>query len=258
VSAELAAHFHASAGWYREHWAPTLARLTGPLLDALPLFQSRIVVDVGAGTGALASALAAFAPESTIVGVDLVEGMIRLATPPMHRTVMNAQALALASDVADVAVSAFTLFFVPEPAVALTEIARVLRPGGTLGITTWGDEPDFPAMKIFEEELGAAGVGTVEPIRHDLLDTPERVVAVLEAAGYGGVRVWAIRQQIPSDAETFLDMLTRFGGVRRLATLEPPALQACLARVRTRYATLAPEDFTDPSEVVYATAHALS
>ncbi len=55
---------------------------------------------------------------------------------------LDGQSLAFDDDTFDTALSTWTLCTIPDPARALTEVRRVLRPGGTLHFVEHGLAPD--------------------------------------------------------------------------------------------------------------------
>jgi SAM-dependent methyltransferase len=97
------------------------------------------VLDVGSGTGALTTALAArVGPEGQVTGVDPSEPMVafarRSAPPHIRYAVHPAESLPFADGVFDAVASALVLHHVDADrrGEALAEMARVLRPGGRL------------------------------------------------------------------------------------------------------------------------------
>ena len=60
----------------------------------------------------------------------------------VERSGLDGQRLAAADASMDSALSTFTLCTIPDPATALAEIARVLKPGGVLGFVEHGHSPD--------------------------------------------------------------------------------------------------------------------
>jgi ubiquinone/menaquinone biosynthesis C-methylase UbiE len=99
------------------------------------------VVDVGTGTGFVATGLAGRAV--TVIGVDNSPAMLavaneNLAALTLRNVVLvesDLDALPLPDDSVDAAVANMVLHHAPDPAVMLAEMARVVRPGGKVAIT---------------------------------------------------------------------------------------------------------------------------
>lgn len=115
-----------------------------------------VVVDVACGTGDLAQAFARSAA-SRVVGVDFTHEMLTRANEKRARLAGaaatkiayvegDAQNLPLADGVADVLSIAFGIRNVADPARAVREFARVLKPGGRLVILEF-DRPRFPPAR---------------------------------------------------------------------------------------------------------------
>jgi len=64
------------------------------------------------------------------------------STAPVARAGLDGQRLDLADDSVDSVLITFTLCTIPDVATALTEVDRVLRPGGTVHIAEHGRSPD--------------------------------------------------------------------------------------------------------------------
>jgi SAM-dependent methyltransferase len=99
------------------------------------------VLDVGCGSGEFASRLAAELSEADLHGVDLIESHLELARRKCARfgsrvrfDVGDALALRFPDDSFDLAVCRHMLQTVPDPALAVREMARVTRPGGRLHV----------------------------------------------------------------------------------------------------------------------------
>lgn len=115
----------------RPGYPATAVRFLGRVLRLGP---STTVVELGSGTGKFTRAIAPLA--ATCVAVEPTEGMRRVFArqlPDVPALDGTAEAIPLPDGFADavVAAQAFHWFRLP---VALTEIARVLRPGGGLGL----------------------------------------------------------------------------------------------------------------------------
>ena len=109
-------------------------------LEWLDVPQGGIALDVGSGPGNVTASLArAAGPDGLGLGVDIYEPMLARAVsneagPQVGFIKADAQRLPLRDKTIDVAVSTAVLQLVPDPAAALAEIARVLRPGGRLAV----------------------------------------------------------------------------------------------------------------------------
>ncbi len=103
--------------------------------------QGAVVVDVGCGAG-VDTLLAALmtGPHGLVVGVDLVEEMVRRAQDNLARSAVtnahfleaSAEALPFAEQSVDVIISNGVFNLVADKNRALAELFRILRPGGRL------------------------------------------------------------------------------------------------------------------------------
>jgi SAM-dependent methyltransferase len=99
-------------------------------LRALP--RRAVLADIGCSSGYLLEDLRARHPDATLIGVDLVASGLRRAhalVPHARLLQADACALPLREESVDAALSANLLEHVPDDALALAELRRVLRPG---------------------------------------------------------------------------------------------------------------------------------
>lgn len=123
------------------------------LLDSLPggdaaASGAPVCVDLACGTGDVTFALARRYPQGTVCGVDLTPEMlaiardrnrfanVRLELGDMHH-------LPFASDSVDIVTGSYALRNAPALTVALEEIQRVLRPGGTAAFLDFSKSPHW-------------------------------------------------------------------------------------------------------------------
>jgi ubiquinone/menaquinone biosynthesis C-methylase UbiE len=123
-----------------------MGRWSRPAAEAfvawLALPSGRRWLDVGCGMGALTEAVLAAAAPQAVVGIDPSAEFIRtararIADPRVHVAIGDARALALRSATVDVVVAGLALNWIADPAAALAEMARVVRPGGTVAAYVW-------------------------------------------------------------------------------------------------------------------------
>jgi len=124
-------------------------------------FQSGRIMDVGCGSGATAIVLAQEFPESGIVGMDLSEPLLRLATQTAQAAGLDdrvrfetgdAERISHEDDSFDVVLNLNMVHIVEQPIQMLDEIERILVPEGLLFIVdlrrSW--------LALFEKEIRAA------------------------------------------------------------------------------------------------------
>jgi SAM-dependent methyltransferase len=140
---EATSVFHASDGAAYEQWLGRWSsRLANAFLDFLKFPDNGELLDVGCGTGSLAMAMAKRWPGRPVIGVDRSPEYISYARSRRSGdkpTFETGDACALSyQDGRFVGVAAQLLFlFIPKPVVALREMARVARRGGTVAAAVW-------------------------------------------------------------------------------------------------------------------------
>ncbi|HYV19911.1 MAG TPA: class I SAM-dependent methyltransferase [Verrucomicrobiae bacterium] len=249
--------YSAEAVSYRELWAPLLLPHGERLLDELPMASARSVLDLGCGCGTLFPAIRRRAPMATVVGVDRAAGMLALAPRELARALMDGQSLGFAAGVFDAVVTVFVLFHTREPRRLVDETRRVVKPGGAVATTTWGGNPDFPAHRVWLEELDACGAAA-DPVTmtdHEPVRSEARVEKLLEAAGFGGIRTWTRPFGHTYTVDQFLELRTKHGAnARRFGSLDADAQHTVLDRTRRRLEQLDPSGLSEDTPVISAIA----
>jgi ubiquinone/menaquinone biosynthesis C-methylase UbiE len=145
-----------------------LASLQHPI-EWLNIPQGGIALDVGSGPGSVTASLAeAAGPDGLALGVDISLPMLARAVraeagPQVGFLRADAQRLPLRDQTVDAVVSIAVLQLIPDPFAALSEIARVLRPGGRLALMVpivrgapelWRRLPNGGAYVFGDDEIG--------------------------------------------------------------------------------------------------------
>jgi arsenite methyltransferase len=138
-------------------------------VEWLDIPSGGVALDVGSGPGNVTASLArAAGPDGLALGVDISEPMLARATraeagPQVGFLRADAQRLPLRDNTVDAVVSVAMLQLIPNPAAALAEMARVLRPGGRLAVMVptagnaarfWRMLPTTGAHAFDDDEIG--------------------------------------------------------------------------------------------------------
>ncbi|WP_395316876.1 class I SAM-dependent methyltransferase [Variovorax sp. UC74_104] len=145
----------------REMWstfAPTAMFTTpvaGHLVGFAQIAEGEAVLDVGTGTGVVA--VTAARRGARVTGLDLTPELIEAAREnagisghgDIAWTEGDAENLPYADASFDVVLSQFGHMFAPRPEVAISEMRRVLKPGGRIAFATWPPEHFVGRMFAF-------------------------------------------------------------------------------------------------------------
>jgi len=160
-------------------------------LDAQP---GQSVLEVGAGVGEVGRLVAErVGSRGHVLQTDQAAALVAAArrraegAANVSFAVADAQALDLEDASLDGVVSRFAFMLVPDPALALAETHRVLRPGGRLAFAVWASAPENP----WGSAVGKAmlDLGHSEPPAPDApgpfrLADPDRLRALVGDAGF--------------------------------------------------------------------------
>jgi ubiquinone/menaquinone biosynthesis C-methylase UbiE len=145
-------------------------------------------LDVGCGNGAFTELLAERCRPANVQAIDPSEGQLAFARTRFAGArdvafqVGDAMALPFADGTFDAVASALVLFFIPDPAQGVAEMARVIRPGGGVCAYVW-DIPGggFPYFAL-QDEMARLGMQPMLPPSVDVA-RPDALRRTFEGAG---------------------------------------------------------------------------
>ncbi len=111
-------------------------------------------LDVGCGTGALTQSVLTHCSPQSVLGVDPAAGFVAAAREQVTDArasfeTGSAERLPLGDGDVDRVVSGLVLNFVPDQEMALTEMRRVLRPGGAATVYVWDYADGMQMLRYF-------------------------------------------------------------------------------------------------------------
>ena len=229
------------AGWervahlYDGTWAGLTRLFVPPLLDAARVAPGMRVLDLACGPGYAAEL--AHQRGANVVGVDFSPAMVELARaryPRLEWQTGDAQALCFDDGTFDAVLMNFGLLHLAETERALSEAARVLRPGGRFAFTVWSGPEESPGARIVEDAVQAHGDLAVPvpsgPARFGFGDA-EAGRASLARSGFqaGSVEVRPVTVEWLVPTADFVFDAERHAGVRTAALLDAQAPDALIA-----------------------------
>jgi SAM-dependent methyltransferase len=167
-------------------------------------------LDVGCGTGALTQAILDAADPREVLGVDpsadfLATAVRQIADPRVRFAIGDASALPAPDAAFDAVVVGLVLNFVPEPAVAVAEMVRAARPGGTVGAYVWDYAGEMQLVRTFWQAATALDPAATahDQGRQFPICQPEPLTSLFRAAGLESIEVHAV--DVPTRFRDFDD-----------------------------------------------------
>ena len=178
-----------------------------------PITDDSLVLDVGAGTGAVTFALASHFSRTNIIATDISQSMLDGITaanlPNVQTRVLDALCLSrvLDKETYSHVFNTFMLQAITTPLDALREMQSVLAPDGVIGIAVWG-------QRIGPFEIWQDACRTIDPSYElpapfedeNSWRTPNELAGALESVGFGDVRTEKVRMPFEfENAEAFAE-----------------------------------------------------
>lgn len=204
----------ARAPGYETHTALATLQIAPALLAAVALRPGLRVLDIACGTANVAAAAAALG--CTATAVDFATGMTdaaRARFPDLDVLQADAEDLPFEDNAFDAAICNMGLFHMTDPARALSEAARVLRPGGRFAWSQWtapGDSALYGTLFAILKAHADMSRADAAPDAYALSD-PDHVTALMQDSGFRDVRIERLPTTLIATGETFFDFFLKFG-----------------------------------------------
>jgi ubiquinone/menaquinone biosynthesis C-methylase UbiE len=196
-----------AAGWDRRRaWMWELTRPVGEwMLSALDPQPGQTILELASGTGETGfGAAAAVGPEGKVISTDFSPKMVdaargearKLGLDNVEHRVMDAERMDLEDASVDGVLCRWGYMLMADPAAALAETRRVLREGGKLVLSVWGDPAlnpwaSVPGRVLMEHTGGPPPDPTAPGIF--AMAAPERTRALVEGAGFRPERMETVQ-----------------------------------------------------------------
>jgi SAM-dependent methyltransferase len=198
---------------------PFFAEFAGQLLDVLDPDPGTRLLDIGSGRGAIAAAAAARGCAVTAVdAAPRMRALLAAAHPEIDVRLMDVRRLDLPGASYDLVTGGFVIHMLTERLRVLAGLCRVLRPGGSVALTTPGPCEDHGRWNAWNSLCGefASRASGLMPER-DLEVAPD-----LRAAGFVDIRTVNLAVHLPvADPQTCWDFHMSHGFAGAVWALGP-------------------------------------
>lgn len=237
------------------------ASMTERLLAGAQVAPGHRVLELACGPGGAGlSAATMVGDEGHVVISDVVAGMVDIAASRarargvrnVSTAILDLEAVARPDAEFDVVLCREGLMFAVDPAAAVNEIRRVLRPGGRVALSVWGPRDSNPWLGVILDAVATVTGMVVPPPGMPgpfALADRDRLCALVERAGFQTVTVDALA--VPLRAPSFDAWWARTAAVAgpvaaiiaRLDAATRAAMEAHLRAAVAAYTTNAGVEF---------------
>lgn len=204
--ARVAQVFDGLADDYDQSGVPFFVPIAARLCELADPRPGEHVLDLGCGRGAVTlRAAEAVAPSGSVTAADLAPSMLEhtrdaAAAAGLTNVVtelVDATAPGLPPASFDLLTASLVLFFLPDPGAAVTRWLELLRPGGRLALTTFGDQDEVwrQVDLLFAPYLPPALLDPRARGADSPFSSDDGVEALVTAAG--GDAVHTVRERLP-------------------------------------------------------------
>lgn len=212
-------------------------RLAEVLVARSPVaVRGAVVADIGAGTGAGGRAVRR-AGAAAVAAFDVAPGMLLADPDRPPAAAADARALPVRPGAFDLALAAFSLNHLEDPARGLAEAARVVSSGGGLVVGAYASDDGHPVKEAVERVLDRYGwrpPAWVAWMRSAAIPRLSTVEGASAAALEGGLRAVEVEHHRVAFPELDVDQLVswRLGMAQHAPFLEglPPQVRARITR----------------------------
>lgn len=228
---------------HAERYDQMLAPIGRHVLDAAEIAPGDSVLDLGCGCGLSTRLAAGRCTPGTAVGVDIALPMIEQARRRSEGVAnvtfeqADVQTHAFAPHRFDIVISQFGVMFFDDATAAFANVAEALRPGGRLVFSCWRDRERIeqrmvPLRAVAQWVEPPAAREPGRPGAFSLAD-PDRVRAVLATAGFSGIELFEVTEQLPVGAD--IEDAARFMVEDQLDSPPPEIAEPAIRAMRTAF-----------------------
>jgi ubiquinone/menaquinone biosynthesis C-methylase UbiE len=229
--------FSRGAATYGQVGPPFFSHFGRRLVELAQIPDGARILDIATGRGAvLFPAAEAVGSQGHVTGIDLSQEMVEETSREVERRAlenvkvrnMDAEYLEFPDGSFDFVFCSFAIFFFPQLEQALSEMIRVLKPGGRLAVSTWGPVDqrakwfrDLVESYLASDEPDKKQGSDPQSKREPTFNTPDGLKSILTSAGFTGIEILSESKEFTyTDENEFWVALWSHGARRNLEAIE--------------------------------------
>jgi SAM-dependent methyltransferase len=165
--------------------------LAGEFCDAVDVAAGQTALDVGCGPGALTGVLVSRLGAAAVYACDPSPSFrdeCAARYPDVVVKLGRAESIPFEDEAVDHAMAQLALHFVSEPEAAAREMARVVRPGGTVSACVWDFDDGMEMLRGFWDAALSIDPDAPDEARTLCFGRPGEIAALFSSAGIEDVR----------------------------------------------------------------------
>lgn len=199
---------------YQDATARATLQTIPVLLSHARLFPGARVLDAGCGPGYVAACASLLGAEAE--GLDFSQGMVdeaRKQFPHISFNLGDVEKLPASNQSFDAVLSNIVLFHVTEPAQAMAEAFRVLKPGGRFAFSQWLGPDKSECYRLLFDVLGRnADMTKADPAPNAyVLSDEEEASEMMQSVGFRDIKSERVENILHAPAPSFYDFFMNFG-----------------------------------------------
>jgi SAM-dependent methyltransferase len=184
--------FQGAPGDYDRHEGRTSRRLAQLFQRGIGVYPGQTGLDVGCGTGGLTYEMAALLGPDKVRAIDPSAPYVEACREKVwgvEVTEGRAEELPYADGQFDIVLAQLVLSYLEDPLAGVTEMRRVLHPGGTVAACVWDVAGEMHLLRSFWEAASAVDPEGAEPYdeRNHPLRAQHELGQLWKSCGFGAV-----------------------------------------------------------------------
>ena len=188
--------FQVSGDAYDSFMGRYSRRLADVFIDSLDPGDVASVLDVGCGPGALTTSLVRRFGSSSVVACDPSPSFVADCAerhPGVEVRLGRAEAIPYDDESVDAVLAQLVFHFVSDPELMMSELRRVVRPGGLVAGCVWDFAEGMELLRAFWDAALELDPDAPDEARSLRFGKPGEIVELLDGAGFVDSREWTLR-----------------------------------------------------------------